>query len=150
MKMRYFIWLLYIGGQLFLGTLIYYQTSEELKAFVWLESWCPWLYQLAVNLAELFPKIPSGVWVDNHLADILWASSFASFMVGIWSAQLRFYKSLLLGMGCGIFYESLQLVGVMSGTYDHFDALFSLMAGGISTVITCLLLQRTHGFRAEQ
>lgn len=146
MYIRYCLWLLFIGVQLAIGIIIYLQSGKDLTAFVWLQSRLPSFSNWLFDFANHFPQLYYKGWVANHLPDILWSSSCASFLVGIWVNQLTLLKLLPLGMACAIFYETLQLFGVTNGTYDHLDMIFSLIAGVISTLITYLLLKDVSAF----
>lgn len=143
MLIRYSIWLLFIGLQIAIGVIIYYQSGKDLLGFVWLENQFSSLSIWLSNLLAYMPIMYREGWIDNHLPDILWSSACASFLVGIWVNQLTLLKLLPLGVACAIFYEAFQLLGVTDGTYDHFDMLYSLIAGVISTLLTYLLFGKS-------
>lgn len=138
---RYSIWMLIIGLQLLVGVLIYLQSGKELVAFVMLAEQFPDVMLWLNGVADHLPNIYQRGWVSHHLPDILWSSACASFLVGLWVNQLTLSKLLPVGMACAIFYETLQLFGVTNGTYDHYDLLYSLVAGCVSTLLTYLLLR---------
>ncbi|MHC9510326.1 hypothetical protein [Kangiella sp. M94] len=141
MLIRYFLWLLFIGLQLAIGIIIYLQSGKDLVGFVWFEQQLPaqshWLSSLVSKLPELYQK----GWIADHLPDILWSSACASLLVGIWVSQLTVSKLLLLGLGCAIFYETLQGLSFTGGTFDWLDMMYSLLSGALSTFITYLLLK---------
>lgn len=147
MFLHYSLWLLFIGVQLVFGVLIYLQSGSELVAFALIKEYFPAIAQWAFNAANQLPTLYQKGWIANHLPDILWSSACASLLVGIWVNQLSLSKLLPLGMACAIFYETLQFFGVTNGTYDHFDLLYSLLAGVLSTLITYLLLQEAAARR---
>lgn len=149
MFIRYSIWLAFITLQLLVGVIIYLQSGKELVAFAILAKKLPdamlWLNDWAQQLPAIYHK----GWVSNHLPDIMWSSACAAVLVGLWVNQLTLSKLLPLGMGCAIFYEILQFFGVTNGTYDHFDLFYSIVAGGISTLLTYLLLQNSLRFKED-
>lgn len=149
MIVRYSLWLLFIALQLFIGVLIYLQSGKELVAFAMLAKQLPEVMTLLIDVAQRLPLIYQQGWVAHHLPDILWSSACASVLVGLWVNQFSLSKLLLLGMGCAIFYETLQLFGVTDGTYDHFDLFYSLFAGAGSTLLTCLLLRGSLQYKED-
>lgn len=140
MLIRYSLWLSFIGLQLAIGIIIYLQSGRALMGFVWFGQEFPiqaiWFSSLASHLPEVYQE----GWVANHLPDILWSSACASLLVGIWVNQLTILKLLLLGMGCAIFYETLQGLSFTGGTFDWLDMMYSLLGGALSTLTTYLLL----------
>lgn len=150
MFMRYLIWLLLIVLQIGFGIIIYHQSGKPLLGFVWLEQQLPALSSWLSSLVEHLPKVYRDGWLANHLADILWSSACASLLVGIWVNQLTLSKLLPLGMGCAIFYETLQGLGFAGGTFDWMDMVYSLFGGVLSTLVTYLLLKKVPNNEAEQ
>lgn len=140
MLIRYSLWLSFIGLQLAIGIIIYLQSGRALMGFVWFGQEFPsqaiWFSSLVSHLPEVYQE----GWVANHLPDILWSSACASLLVGIWVNQLTILKLLLLGMGCAIFYETLQGLSFTGGTFDWLDMMYSLLGGALSTLTTYLLL----------
>lgn len=147
MIVRYSLWLLFIVIQLLIGVLIYLQSGNELVAFAMLAKHLPAVMSLLTDVAQRLPLIYQQGWVAHHLPDILWSSACASVLVGLWANQFSLSKLLPLGMACAIFYETLQFFGVTNGTYDHFDWLYSLLAGAVSTLLTYLLLRGSLQFK---
>lgn len=141
MKYRYFIWLLTVFLFLFVGALLYLQGTKEVIVLGWLEVTAPMVYACLMWLAKVSPNIYAPGWVAHHLADIMWSTSFAMLICGIWVKQFTTLKLLPLGITCAIFYEVLQLVGVASGTFDIWDLVYSFGAGGLAAVFTSWLLR---------
>ncbi|ACV26506.1 hypothetical protein [Kangiella koreensis] len=143
MHIRYILWLLFIGVQVAIGIIIYAQSGEDVAGFVWFARQFPSLSAWLFELISHFPLLYREGWIANHLPDILWSSACASFLVGLWVTQLTLSKLLPLGMGCAIFYETLQGLGFAGGTFDWLDWIYSLCAGVLSTLLTYLLLNKS-------
>ncbi len=149
MFIRYLVWLLLIGLQIGCGIIIYHQSGKPLLGFFWLEQQLPGLSSWLSSLVGHLPKVYQDGWLANHLPDILWSSACASLLVGIWVNQLTLSKLLPLGMGCAIFYETLQGLGFAGGTFDWLDMVYSLFGGILSTLVTYLLLKKVSNNEAE-
>lgn len=141
MHFRYYIWLLTIFTLLFVGGVLYLQGPQDVVALTWLRAEIPIIYKWLMQIADASPSLYRSGWVAHHLADILWSTSFAMLICGIWVRQLTLVKLLPLGITCAIFYEVLQLVGVAGGTFDNWDLMYSFCAGGMATVFTHWLLR---------
>ncbi|RDX37547.1 hypothetical protein DZA50_02310 [Kangiella sp. HD9-110m-PIT-SAG07] len=142
MRYRFILWLLIIASLITIGGLSYLQSGRDIEATVWLRDISPSAYYWLMALANNAPTIYLSGWVDFHLADIMWSASFAMIICGIWVNQIPFFKLLLVGIGCAIFYEVLQLFGVVKGTFDALDLMYSLGAGALGTTLTYYLLKK--------
>lgn len=141
MKLRYCVWFLIIITLLVAGGIIYLQGGKELVAKTWLQAEMPLIYKSLMQLAYSSPNLYRSGWVEHHLTDIMWSSSFAMVICGIWVKQFTLLKLLPLGVTCAIFYEVLQLVGLAGGTFDEWDLIYSFCAGGVATFFTHWLLR---------
>ena len=141
MRGRYFLWLLTILLLLFIGSLCYLQSGKAIIALEWLNATFPRFHEWLLRSANNFPRVFHQGWIEYHLSDILWSASCAMIITGIWVNQFTLLKLLLLGMGCAIFYEVLQMVGVRGGTFDQLDMIYSLVSGAVATLFTYLLLK---------
>lgn len=150
MYLRYGFWLFLITFLLFIGGVCYLQGEDEVVATLWLSEQMPRVSEWLVSLAHSMPNIYHQGWVDHHLPDIMWSTAFAMIICGIWVNQLSVLKLLLLGMGCAIFYEALQLFGIARGTFDNWDLMYSLCAGLVGSFITYLLLRKAKYNYKEQ
>lgn len=148
MLYRYLTWGLFIVFLLFVGTLCYLQSGRELVGTLWVQEHFPFIGRWLESLAEQSPSIYQDGWVAYHLSDIMWAASFAMIICGIWVNQFSIYNLLLVGMGCAIFYEVLQLVGIARGTFDILDLLYSLSGGVLGTLLTYKLLKK-HNIKEQ-
>ncbi|WP_343984973.1 hypothetical protein [Kangiella japonica] len=149
MKYRYCIWLLIIFTLLYIGGVLYLQGAKDVVVVQWLRAEIPFIYEGLMTIANASPSFYRSGWIAHHLADILWSTSFAMLICGIWVGQLTLLKLLPLGITCAIFYEVLQLVGVAGGTFDEWDLFYSFCAGGVATVFSHWLLRRKPSKNAQ-
>lgn len=141
MRGRYALWLLTILLLLFVGSLCYLQSGKTIIALEWLNATFPRFHDWLIHSANKLPEIFRKGWIEHHFSDILWSASCAMIITGTWVNQFTLWKLLLLGIGCAIFYEVLQMVGVRGGTFDQLDMIYSLVSGAVATLLTYLLLK---------
>ena len=83
----------------------------------------PLFIGLAIYISDAKGLIPG--YLNNHMADGVWAYSFQSCMLIIWERKIYFICTLATIL-CASSYEMLQFLNIFPGTADLTDVLFYL------------------------
>ena len=137
MRKRFVTWILHVITPLMIGGLVYIAwRTPGLQFFAWIkELHMHELIYVIRDSASSWRSVLPG-WVLYSLPDGLWSYSFTATIQLLWTdldhREGRYWRTLPIVIIPG--YEALQYLGVVSGTFDWVDLLFSVFACILATM----------------
>lgn len=123
---------------LLIGLIFYYVNCSDVLFVRWIDGF------LSISRTNMeLEYSPIIVLVRNYLMDIIWQYSFVfALFVLINSSLFSLITAVITSITCGIIFECLQLIHVISGTFDIFD----ICLGIVSSLTAGLIIFYTEEF----
>jgi len=93
--------------------------------------------------------VPLTGFVNNHLADGLWAYVLMSAILIIWNRQLHIVWMAAVP-GCGVVFELLQQWELVKGTADVYDCCNYIAFSGIAILVNFFITQKSAKMQVKQ